>query len=61
MHVLRDNPAYVRKLGFVMEKDGRLIEQNMFMITLIEEDDGWKIPVLVMVPICITPELKRQG
>ena len=61
MHVLRDDPAFVKELDFVMEKDGKLIGQNMFMRTVIEADDGRRIPVLTMGPICITPELKRQG
>ena len=61
IHVLRDDPAFVKELDFVMEQDGKLIGQNMFMRTIIEADDGREIPVLTMGPICITPELKRQG
>ena len=61
IHVLRDDPAFVKDLDFVMEHDGRLIGQNMFMKTIIEADDGRVIPVLTMGPICITPELKRKG
>ena len=61
IHVLRDDPAFVKKLDFVMEQDGRLIGQNMFMETIIEADDGRVIPVLTMGPICITPELKCKG
>ena len=61
IHVLRDDPAFVKDLDFVMEHDGRLIGQNMFMKTIIEADDGRVIPVLTMGPICIIPELKRKG
>ena len=61
IHVLRDDPAFVRELDFVMEQDGKLIGQNMFMKTVIEADDGRRIDVLTMGPIGITPELKRQG
>lgn len=61
IHVLRDDPAFVEELDFVMEQDGKPIGQNMFMKTIIEADDGRVIPVLTMGPICITPELKRQG
>ena len=61
IHVLRDDPAFVRELDFVMEKDGRLIGQNMFMKTVIEADDGSVVKVLTMGPIGITPELKRMG
>lgn len=61
IHVLRDDPAFIKELDFVMEKDGKLIGQNMFMKTIIEADDGRTIPILTMGPIGITPELKRQG
>ncbi len=69
IHVLRDDPAFVKKLDFVMEKNDDsgethekyLIGQNMFMKTIIEADDGRTIPVLTMGPIGITPELKRKG
>ena len=61
MHVLRKDPAFVKELDYVLEKDGRLIGQNMFMRTRIDADDGRAVPVLTMGPICITPELKRQG
>lgn len=61
IHMLRDDPAFVKELDFVMEQDGRLIGQNMFMKTVIQADDGRVIPVLTMGPIGILPELKRQG
>ena len=61
MHVLRDDPAFVKELDFVMEQDGRLIGQNMFMKTIIDADDGRVIDILTMGPICIIPELKRRG
>jgi predicted N-acetyltransferase YhbS len=61
IHVLRDDPAFVKELDFVMEQNGKLIGQNMFMRTVIEADDGRVIPVLTMGPIGITPELKRHG
>ncbi len=61
IRVLRDDPAFVKELDFVMEQDGRIIGQNMFMRTVIEADDGRIIPVLTMGPICIAPELKRMG
>ena len=61
IHVLRNDPAFVRELDLVMERDGALIGQNMFMRTVIEADDGRVIPVLTMGPIGIAPSLKRQG
>ena len=61
IHVLRNDPAFIRELDFVMEKDGKIIGQNMFMKTFIDSDDGRVIDVLTMGPICIAPELKRRG
>jgi len=61
LHVLRDDPAFVKELDFVMEKDGRLIGQNVFLRTVINADDGRDIDALTMGPICIAPELKRKG
>ena len=61
MHVLRSDDSCVNELNFVMEKAGKIIGQNVFAKTVIEADDGRVIDVLTMGPICITPELKRQG
>ncbi|MCI5829153.1 MAG: N-acetyltransferase [Spirochaetia bacterium] len=61
LHTLRNNPAFVKELDFVMEKDGQLIGQNVFVKTVIKTDAGKDIEVLTMDPICITPELKRKG
>ena len=61
IHELRNDPAFIKELDFVMEKDGRIIGQNMFMKTVIEADDGRITDILTMGPICITPELKRKG
>ncbi|MCR5330863.1 MAG: N-acetyltransferase [Lachnospiraceae bacterium] len=61
IHVLRDDPAFMKELDFVMELDGKLIGQNMFMRTVIVADDGRVIPAATMGPIGIIPELKRKG
>lgn len=61
IHNLRDDPDFVKELDFVMEQDGKLIGQNVFMKTVINSDDGRDIPVLTMGPICIAPELERRG
>lgn len=61
IHQLRHDPAFVKELDFVMEKDGRIIGQNMFMHASIKADDGREIPIMTMGPICICNELKRRG
>lgn len=61
LHCLRDDPAFVPELDYVLEKDGSVIGQNMFMRAVINADDGREIPIMAMGPICITPALKRRG
>ena len=61
LHCFRTAPDFVPELDLVMEKDGKIIGQNMFVRAEICADDGRKIPIMTMGPICITPALKRQG
>ena len=61
LNQLRNNEAFVPELNFVMEKDGRLIGQNMFMRAAIKADDGSDLPIMTMGPFCISPELQGQG
>ena len=61
LNQLRNDEAFVPELNFVMEKDGRLIGQNMFMRAVIKADDGSDLPIMTMGPICITPELQSKG
>lgn len=58
---LRKSEGFIKELSFVMEKNGRIIGQNIFFKTEITAFDGTKIPVLTMGPICIANDLKRQG
>jgi len=44
-----------------MEKDGKIIGQNVFVRAVINTDSGEKLPILTMGPICIANELKRKG
>lgn len=61
LHQLRKDAAFVPELDFVMEANGQIIGQNMFMEAFIQADDGRKIPIMTMGPICIAPDLKRKG
>lgn len=58
---LREHPAFVPELNFVMEKNGEIIGQNVFVRTSLKADDGRSIPIMTMGPICIKNDLKRQG
>lgn len=61
LNQLRKDPDFVKELDFVMEQNGRIIGQNIFVRASIKADDGRVIPVMTMGPICITSELKRSG
>ena len=61
LHCLRKDKDFVRELDFVMEKDNRIIGQNIFMYASIMADDGRQISIMTMGPICIANELKRKG
>ena len=61
LNQLRNQPDFVHELDFVMEKEGEIIGQNVFVKANIRADDGRDIPVLTMGPISIAPHLQRQG
>ena len=61
LNQLRHDSAFVPELDFVMELNGELIGQNMFMKAVIKADDGRDVPILTMGPICIANERKRKG
>ena len=61
LHQLRKDAAFVPELDFVMEANGQIIGQNMFMKAFIQADDDRQIPIMTMGPICIAPDLKRKG
>ena len=61
LHCLRKHPDFVPELDFVMELDGKLIGQNVFVRAHIDADDGRKIPIMTMGPIWVLPELQHMG
>jgi len=61
LHCFRDKNDFVPELDFVMEKDGRIIGQVMYVQAKINADDGREIPIMTFGPISIAPEFKRQG
>lgn len=61
LNKFRDNPDFIPELDFVMEKDGEIIGQNVFVRAEIKTDTGSILPVVAMGPICIANKFKRQG
>lgn len=61
LHRLRGDADFVSELDFVMELNGRLIGQDVFVKTAIHADDGMDVPIMTMGPICIAPDLQGKG
>lgn len=61
LHCLRKDPAFIPELDFVMETDGKLIGQCIYLHANIQEDSGKIVPLLTMGPIGIHPDFKRKG
>ncbi len=61
LHDLRKNDNFIKELDFVMESNGKIIGQNVFVKAKIACDDGKTKDVLTMGPICIDNDFKRQG
>ena len=61
LHCYREDPAFVPELDFVMELDGRLIGQVMYVRSEIQCSDARRVPIMTFGPIGIAPEYKRQG
>ncbi len=61
LHMLRKDPDFIPELDLVMEKDGKVIGQTIYMKAGIKTEEGRNIPIMAMGPICITPELQRHG
>ncbi len=61
LNQMRNYPGFIPELNFVLEKDGKIIGQNVFVRAMIKADDDRDIPVAAMGPICIAPEYKRRG
>ena len=58
---LRDDADFVPQLDFVMEKDGQIIGQIVFVKAAITKDGGGVLPVLTFGPICIEKSYQKKG
>ena len=61
LHHLRSGPDFIPELAFVMEADGKIIGQNVFVKAQITKNEVTAFPILTMGPICIANEYKRKG
>ena len=61
LHSYRSDPAFVPELDFVMELNGELIGQVIYVRSELECAGGRKLPIMTFGPISIAPKYKRQG
>lgn len=61
LHCLREDPAFVPEVDLVMERDGELIGQVIYLRAEIACDDGRKLPVMTFGPIGIAPQYQHRG
>ena len=69
LHCYRRRPEFIPELSFVMEKDGRLIGQVMFVRTALDiitlTPNPYpltpNLPIATFEPISIAPDYKRKG
>ena len=61
LHCLRQDPAFVPELALVLEQGGQLVGQFAAVRADAALDDGSVLPVLNVGPLCIAPEMQRQG
>lgn len=61
LHRFRNDPAFVKELDFVMEKNGKMIGQVIYVRSEIVREDKTALPVMTLGPIGIAPEYKRKG
>ena len=58
---LRNDADFAPQLDFVMEKDGQIIGQIIFVKADIAKDDGSVLPALTFGPICIDKAYQKKG
>lgn len=61
LNQLRNNNDYIPELAFIMEKNGEIIGQNVFVKAEIKTDNGKNLPIMTMGPISISPKFQKKG
>lgn len=61
LHCMRNNPAFVPELDFIMLLNEKVIGQVVYARSEVSLSDGEILPVMTFGPIGILPEYKRKG
>ncbi|MBQ8362537.1 MAG: N-acetyltransferase [Thermoguttaceae bacterium] len=58
---LRSADAFIPELSFVLEKDGEIIGQIMYVRSQIALSDGTTLPIATFGPLSVAPDYRRRG
>lgn len=58
---MRDHESFIPELGYVLEKDGKIIGNIMYTKGKLADENGSEKSVLTMGPLCIHPDYQRKG
>lgn len=61
VHIMRDHPDFVPELDFVLERDGEIVGSILYTRSTLTSETGERREILTFGPVCVAPELQRQG
>lgn len=61
VHGMREHKDFVPELDFVLELDGRIVANIMYVKSKLVDEDGNEKEVLTFGPLSVLPEYQRKG
>lgn len=61
VHVMRSHPDFQPQLAFVLEREGRILGNIMYLRAALVDENGKEEPILTFGPLSVLPECQRQG
>ena len=61
VHIMREHEDFIPELDFVLEEDGRIIGNIMYTKAKLVDETGREKDILTFGPVCVEPDLQRQG
>jgi putative acetyltransferase len=60
-HILRTHPDFLPAYDFVAELDGNMVGSIMYTRSWLLDEQGQSMDILTFGPVCVLPEVQRQG
>lgn len=61
MHILRNDPCFVKELSYVVEENNEIIGQIAYALGTLEKENGEVEDMLLFGPVCAHPDKQKQG